>query len=701
MFSLVTESSIWLLPLCILVGAIYALILYFKNRTTEFPKRTKILLSVLRGTVIAMIAFLLLTPMIKLRVKKSENPILFIALDQSESIKLNSDSAWYTTTFVDQVNQIEKGLGDDYIIEKFVLGEEEMSVAPDVQFTGEFDKKATNLSSLFARISSQYSDRNVGAVAIFTDGIYNVGSNPFYKVNAAPYPVYAVGLGNPEMQTDLAISQVLHNPQTFKGNYFPVEIKIAATKLAGKSSKLTILEGDSLLSEQIISIENQQYFETVKLSLEAKKVGIQRYTAVLEAVEGESTDKNNETAFFIEVVEQREKIAVIYHAPHPDIGAIHSALQLSTKYETNVFPVEQAPEDLTPYSLVVLHQLPSVKKESTSLLQQIREHRISTLYIIGSEIHLPSFNNSSAGLTINASKQKALFNESFPAFNQNFLSFSFDENSKMMLKNYPPLQTYFGEYKAAISSDVFMYQEISKVPTSYPLLMFNEQNGVKSGVIAGTGIWQWKIYNYLHASNHDIFNDIINKIALYLSVKSDKSYFRIFADAIYNENQSVVLTAELYDETYQLINTPDVALTVTHEDGTNYEALFSKEGNSYTCMLGQLPIGEYRWSASSQLGNKQYQKSGAFTVREVMLEASNLVAQHQMLQEMATSTNGAFYTANDFSEMVEAIKTNDNIKTIVSYEQKHSPILNSWFYFLIAILLFGVEWFLRKWHGGY
>ncbi|MDD4395767.1 MAG: hypothetical protein PHQ33_07775, partial [Bacteroidales bacterium] len=60
-----------------------------------------------------------------------------------------------------------------------------------------------------------------------------------------------------------------------------------------------------------------------------------------------------------------------------------------------------------------------------------------------------------------------------------------------------------------------------------------------------------------------------------------------------------------------------------------------------------------------------------------------------------------FFTVNDMEKIEQVIKDNENIKPIVSYNKKYSLLLNSWIYLLLIILLLGIEWFIRKWGGGY
>jgi len=692
-----TEYSLWFALICILIGASYSFLLYYKNKNVAFDSRAKRVMYIFRGIAIATIAFLLLAPMLRLTVKKTEKPIIIVGIDNTESIVATPDSNFYSTTFKTHYKELIQHLQKHYEVVNYTLGECARLVHEHT--TLNFSEKSTNLAHLFEEINNYYTNRNIGAVVLLTDGIYNEGANPLYLAEKQKAPVYTVGMGNPETQPDLYINNIVYNRQTFLGNLFPVEIKVAATQLAGKTSTLTVSDDKQNIFTKNITIAGNQFFETVRLTLTAKEKGVHRYQVSLTPVENEISTKNNAASFYIEVVDQREKIAIIYHTPHPDIAAIKSALEISDRYQIDLFSTDKLPANTDNYVLFILHQLPSNHQAANNLVTKIQTAGNACWYILGESSNLPVFNSLNVGLNI--VQNKNLRNEAMPAFNNNFVSFTFSEEAKKMLAKFPPVNTPFGEYKSAVSSNIFLYQKINSVTTNYPLFIFNETQGGRIGIFTGTEIWQWKVYNYLYANNHDIFNEIVNKTALFLSVKGDKSFFRVMVKNVYNENAPVDITAELYNESYELQNVPEVQFQFTDTEGNKHNMQFSKQNNAYFLSLGKLPAGTYTWSANVKFGNKTYAKTGIFTVQEVHLETLNLVANHSLLQNISELTHGKFYTSDDFSALENDIRKNENIKAIASYQKRYSLFLNSWWYFAAIILLFGVEWFMRKWSGGY
>ena len=696
--SLLTQYPLWLAIFAVLLGVGYALFLYFRNENVVFEKKSRIVMASLRGVAMTLVAFLLLAPMLKMIRKEIDKPVIILAIDNSESVKMGKDSAYYLSDYQKQVQQLANELGKHYEVTACLLGDENNYV--DYQeIKADFSDKSTNLSALFDDINLLYANRNVGAVVMLTDGIYNIGSNPYYAAQKVDFPVYTVGLGSDEQAKDLFIADIIHNKEVLKGNRAPVEVKIRAGKLSGKSAKLTVSDEKGEVFSRVLQISGNQFFETVSFLVDADKTGLLKYKIDLDELDGEVTYKNNHAQFFIRVIESKDKIAIVYDAPHPDVAAIRSALELSDNYDVTVVPIQEFKDKPSDYGLIILHQLPSKKNPASSLLSQIRQSGVSSLYIIGTQTDLNAFNGLNTGLQITQSKN--MTNNATAAYNSNFMLFSFSEETQDLLPTLPPLQTPFGTYKAAVSSNLFMTQKISGVETKYPLFLFNDVNGAKIGVISGTGLWSWKVYDFVNTQNHDAFNEIVNKTALFLVAKNDKSPFRVRHNAVFAENAPVEFSAELYNESHELVNTPDVKLTIKGSGDTTYDAQFSKQNNAYYLNMGELPVGTYTWIAKTQLGNKSYEKSGTFSVQEIFVETANLVADFDLLKSIAKTTDGKFFARNEIENVAKEIKANDNIKPIASYHKKYSMLLNSPWYLAAIVLLLGIEWFLRKWHGGY
>src|SRR6187431_2377496 len=105
MIELITEKPAWYTILCILLGAAYAFALYYKDQSIPSESRwLKRALAVGRALLVSLLAFLLLTPLIKSFSREVEKPIVILAQDNSESIVAGGDSATIRKNYTDQFN---------------------------------------------------------------------------------------------------------------------------------------------------------------------------------------------------------------------------------------------------------------------------------------------------------------------------------------------------------------------------------------------------------------------------------------------------------------------------------------------------------------------------------------------------------------------------------------------------------------------
>jgi hypothetical protein len=276
------------------------------------------------------------------------------------------------------------------------------------------------------------------------------------------------------------------------------------------------------------------------------------------------------------------------------------------------------------------------------------------------------------------------------------------------IKAFPPLIAPFGNYRLAAGASVFAYQKIGSVSTQYPLIFFNQGLDNKLGMICGEGLWRWRTYDYMQHQNFDAFNELITRFVQYLSMKDDKKQFKVTLEKnaeaggqVISENEPIIFDGELYNETYDLINTPDVTLTIRNEKGKEFPYVFSKTASAYSLNAGYFPAGNYSYTAAVKYNNKNLTEAGQFTVSPVQLEAIQTRADHQLLNLLSSKTGGKLFYPNQLGQLEKQLKSQETIKPVIYSSTKTESAINlKWLFFLIAGLLC-FEWFVRKFNGGY
>lgn len=701
-------ASVWLKLLCIIAGLTYASVLYYKsslfNETAVWMIR---LMAVLRFIAVSVLAFLLLNPLLKTLLREIEKPIIVFVQDNSESILLtqNSNASAYDSTFYFneyplKISQLIKKLEDDFIVRQYSFGN---NFYDGINF--KFNEKQTDIASVVEEISSRFDNRNIGAVVLASDGIYNKGINPVYAASKVKVPLFTIALGDTSIRRDLVLVKANHNKLAYLGNKFPLEIIIEAKKCIKNKTVLTITKDSSIIHSQTIDINEDMFLLKIPHLLEAKEKGIQHYKVILSTVEGEINTKNNFKDIFIDILDSRQKILLLANAPHPDISAIKYAIESNQNYETNTLLARDmnwnsndSLSNLKKYNLVVLYQLPSHTQQISNVLSVLNQEKIPVLYVLGTQSSIPLFNNLQTGVTIMNSRNN--FNEVQANVSRDFTPFSISEDTENKIEEFPPLTAPFGIYQSSELNSCLLYQQIGVVKTIYPLLVFNEEEGKRTGMLMGEGIWKWKLYEYSNHYRYTAMNELITKIIQFLSAKSDKRYFRIVnSQNTFLENEPVQFEVEVYNKSYELINKPDIKINIISSKGKVFPFNFSRTDNAYVLDAGKFEVGEYKYEASVQVGKDIFKITGEFSVSEVQEEARQTVADHQLLYYMAANNDGEMFYPDQLNLLADKLKEREDIKAIVYTKKSLREIINFPEVLIGLLFLLSLEWFIRKREG--
>lgn len=680
-------SAWWLIP-CLILGFGLAWLLYQNSRLED--KNLKWILFSCRGILLSLLAFLLLSPLLKSIKQRLEKPLIIIAQDASASIAASAVKGFDSTAYHQDFKQLADELSSDYEVKVLHFGDE---IKEGFDFNQ--GNKQTDFSALFSYIKDQYANRNIGAMVFASDGIYNRGANPINQLNAVNYPIYSIALGDTIPKKDVVLAQMNYNNLVYLGNDHQLEIQVAAFKAKGVNSILNISTNDGQTKSQSINIDSDDWRKTFTINLEARKKGIQKIAIAVQPVKDELSTQNNRQTIYVEVLDGREKVLILADAPHPDISALRQAIEGNKNYEVKVAFADGIPANLNDYGLVIFHALPSLSHPINQVLAQTAQK--SRWFILTSQSNIQGVSKQQ-GL-INISSNGAI-QEYIPSLNQNFYAFSLSEETKTVLSTLAPLTAPFGNYSLKVPGVVLFYQQVGNVTTSAPLLSFGNEGTVKTAVLTGEGIWRWRLEDFEKHENHDAIDELISKTVQYLNAKEDKRKFRVYpAKNRFAENEHVILNAELYNDNYELSNEPDVAIDLRSKSGKKYSFLFSRSGKSYQLDAGLLPSDEYTFEARTSLGKNNYTASGSFLIEELNMELMQTTANHQLLYNLATQSGGEMVYPDAIATLKDLILKNEKVKTISYEEKSYESLINLKWIFVVLMFLLSFEWFLRKRNG--
>jgi len=592
------------------------------------------------------------------------------------------------------LRQLAKRLSKDYEVKTFSFSD---TVKTGLDFSAQ--GKLTNASRLLDQVQDQFMNRNLGALILASDGIFNRGGNPLYAARELNVPIYTIALGDTLPRKDLRLADVQYNDLVYLDNTFNLHLTIEALGGQGENSQLSIEENGKKVKLQNLRITQPHFIQQISVPIRAHKTGIQQYRIALSPLDREISTENNVQTIFVEVIDGRKKILILSGAPHPDISALRRTIAENAHYEVQVALADaQSGLKIEDYDLAIFYQFPTQDALSKRVSSAIQAAKIPIWYILGAQTDLPAFNAQQPFVKIGGGNGRV--QEVFPLPAANFTLFALEATAKRSWTAFSPLLIPFGNMAIKGSYSSFLDQKIGRVNTTSPLFFFMNTADQKMAFLLGEGLWKWQMEEAKNPDLPALSGELIRKTVQYLSVSNDKRQFKVSSSQPgFDENDPVILHATLYNDSYMPVNEPEVGLQIQSDKGNTYSYTFSKEGAAYRLSAGPLPAGQYRFKASTKLGDKTYTADGAFYVKRLLAEFQQSTANHNLLHTMAAQSGGIGVMPHQIEKIEQALRQNESVKTIRYEDRRYEPFIDLKIIFALIIVLLSAEWFLRKQKG--
>jgi len=693
---LFSEFSVWYIPVCILIGLGLTFLLYRKDKKlSDAPNLVKRILFALRLSFISIILIIILGIFIESNKTEIEKPIIVVLQDNSESIVVNKDSLFYVNEYSQKLGNIISTLENNYDVHSYSFGND---LHKGIKTT--YSEKETNISQVLQELSTTYYNRNIGAIVLATDGLYTKGSNPIYTLDNLPFatPVYSIALGDTVQAKDVLISDFQNNKIAFRENPFPVKVKIQAHSLEGKNTVVKVYESDKLIQKQNLFINSNKLFTELDFKITAKTLGKHIYTVKIDQLEGEISYENNSASFIIDVLESRQKVAIVYNHIHPDIAAIKNALKSNQNIELEVFSVDDK-FNISDFNCIVFHGLPTNYGQGKVIVNKAVTNRIPVWYIYNTSTEFSLLPQNNSGLTIR--KLGNGYDDVQALVNSDFNVFQINDQTTKLLQEAPPVTVPYGFYSPEAQSQTALWQSMNAVQMQRPLLLFSQKDGVKTACFTGEGLWRWRVFNNKQNGNSELFDEFINKVVGYLALREKRALFSVQSKDVFEENQDIIISAELYNKTFEAITDKTINLSVYDSAKNEYPYVFTPLEKNYTVNVGSFPAGVYNFKASVDLEGEKQVKTGTFIVSKIQNEYIQTQADHSILRTIAINTNGSVFFTSNMEALSDSITANKAVTAISHTISQRNNLVDYLWLFILLIFLISTEWFLRKFYSSY
>lgn len=688
---LLFEYSPLFVLLCIALGLLYAYILYKSKHT--WTKRTNQILFVFRTILISFLAFLLIGPILKLTLNEFENPSIVFLVDNSVSVKEGMDSLQWQGIERQLESTKDELESQGFNVEMTTLDESENSNIL-------FNYPTSDLNGAVRNQVGQYEGKNLAGLVVLSDGIYNSGSSPLYSPSRVP--VHTIGVGDTTERIDLVLRNILYNKIAYQGNQFPLRAEVLIRGINSQEVVVSAFQKGKLIARENKNSGNNSILD-FDFQIDASEKGLQKIDISVTPIAQERNKKNNYASAFIEVVEGRKKILLVAPAPHPDIKAIRTVVEENANYEFVVHipgVSEASSEALKPENidLAIFQQVIDYSGKTTPLFKQLLESGTSLFIMLGDRSNLRQLAANGIPVTFENPGQ---WDAVTPVINADFKDFGFSDKLNGIFARYPPARVPFGKFTYPPNANILLYQRIGRVTTDRPLLFTSTSNDQKMAVLTGDGVWRWRLDEYAETQKTEGFDDVFSKLIQYLSTREDKRKFRSFPlQNEFTSSESVIFESQVYNELYEQVFGQKIEIELEDEKGEKFEYSYITSPGNSRYRIGGLTEGVFKYTSSTDLNGVKQSVRGEFLVSEQNIESQNLTADFNLLRKWSANTGGNFYTVNDLQKL-ESDFAKVEAQSLIHSEESFNPLINLKLVFFFLLALISVEWFTRKYMGGY
>ena len=671
----------------ILAGASY----WREKRRKRYSINTIYLLALVRFIGVTFLGFLLIRPITETHQQTVEKPITVVVHDNSMSIQdfIQKNPEWQN-----QLAQKTSSINDQSEVAYYTFDGDLSNSWDSLNAKG----ASTNMSVALEKIGIRYAGRNLAAVVLVTDGLFNEGQYPIYAAQNLQVPIHTIGIGDTSMYKDVFISDVQCNKNTFLGNEFPILVNVE-TRLSQKQPLEVVLKNKGqIIEKQNILPDGKRTFHSIQFNTQSKQLGVQHYTIHVSVLEGEKNTTNNHFDCFIEVLDDRQKILIVGAAPHPDIQALMQSINHSESFIAEYVTVDEWKGKGSGDGLTIFHGLPNQAQQVASI-NNLLANKKPCLFIWSQSTQASLFNLLQTGINLQGANGNR--EERTPSADSKFSYFQIPQSIQSQSHQWPPLSIPFGKFSLSPGITPYFQQQMGNLNTGVPLVAFQSADVAKIGFVLGEGIWRWRMTNFIQSKNHEAFDEMIGSWAQYLVDKNRDHLFKVNTKKNWLYNQPVVFQANLYDDSMKPLLGQNIQLSLWNEQGEKRDYPFVPGNKGYQLELGLLEPGSYSYQAQANNGTQKLTHSGSFIVENVQLEMMNTWANHDVLKSLAKETNGTFFTASELDSLAIKLRQQQNFVSVAFDESNREEWIDWWPILVVIILSFATEWFIRKWQGGY
>ncbi|MBA3938877.1 MAG: hypothetical protein H0X38_15625 [Planctomycetes bacterium] len=597
---------------------------------------------------------------------------------------------------------------------------------------------ATQLGGALRDTARRLKGRKVDGVLVLTDGGWNRGEEPLIAAQDLGVPVFPIGVGAPQTR-DIAIPFISADDVVFKGDSFPLTVRVRQRGYTGQTVRLVVKQVDEaskaeeLVGEQQIEFDDQGE-RTHVIEIAPKKAGTFTFVAEIEPLKDElSADNNRKQKPGVTVVDKKIRVLLVEDGPRWEMRFLTSILEADTQRIDPSFVIRQLDErvaagdprykrefprtlpELRAYDVVVLGDIggDSFTKDELKNLSDYVQKEGGGLLLVAGRNHLP---DTYAGTPI-----------------EDLLPIEFDPQAPFAVEDelqrsirtaFRPVLTAEGKRSAVLRFAADSHENELLWEKAEPLYwcvparrlkpgasaLLVQPGGGRSGQEAGTPViaqerygkgqvlyvgsdetWRWRFKPGAQYQRR-MWSQMISSLSMAhllgkanrVQIETDRSEYAV--------GDKAELIARILDKDFNKLVADNVTAVIDRgglgKDNVVLTAVKDQPGmfkGEYT------PAAEGDYSIAIQ--GEEDEADRAFKAVVPRIEFDDPGMRAELLQQLASATSGTYQPLSGLAAMADVLKEQ---KHVLEPRREERTLWNAPGLLVLIAMLLGLEWFLRK-----
>ena len=320
-FSFALGISPWLFGLAVLAIFTGVWLTYLKT-TRPISPPWKAFFVVTRSSVLVLLLFCLLRPVITTIQTSPQDTYLGILIDDSQSMSIaDLPGGQSRRDGVEEVlfdGGLVEELSDSFQIRtfRFDKGTQRIAGAGDLLQAG----TASSIDQALNYVNDQLSGLRLGGLLLVSDGADNSGAaDPVVTAQdfgARQVPIFTVGVGKESIPEDIGIVDVSSVETVLEGSVFTVQAGIIHQGFEGQEVEISVRDGEEVVASEIVTLGVSEVTRRYELEITPERPELIVYDLQVELQPGEIIEENNSYSFLVDNSE-KSALDVLYVEGHP------------------------------------------------------------------------------------------------------------------------------------------------------------------------------------------------------------------------------------------------------------------------------------------------------------------------------------------------------------------------------------------------